>query len=39
MSASGAVPPDPARTRVAFEFIDAGGVVRGATSIAVTTQP
>lgn len=28
---------DPARNRVALEFVDAGGVVRGATSVAVTT--
>jgi hypothetical protein len=38
LSATGNVPPDPSKTRVAFEFVDAGGVVRGATSVAVTTQ-
>lgn len=37
--ASGTVEPDPAQFRIFFEFIDAGGVVRGSTSTAVTTRP
>ncbi len=37
-SATGAVPLDVANTRVAFEFVDGGGVVRGSTSVALTTQ-
>jgi hypothetical protein len=38
LQASGAIPPNPAKTRIAFEFIDSNGVVRGATSTALTTQ-
>ena len=38
LQASGAIPADPAANRVFFEFLDAGGVVRGSTSMAVTTQ-
>ncbi len=38
LQASGAVAPDPATNRVFFEFVDAGGIVRGSTSTAVTTQ-
>lgn len=29
---------DPARNRIRLEFVDAGGVVRGSTSVAVTTD-
>lgn len=32
-----AVANDPARNRVQLEFVDGGGVVRGSTSVAVTT--
>jgi streptogramin lyase len=38
LTASGAVNPDPAANRVFFEFVDSGGIVRGSTSTAVTTQ-
>ena len=34
----GAVPFDPANIRLTVTFTDAGGVVRGSTSVAVTTQ-
>ena len=37
--ASGDIKADPAQFRIFFEFIDAGGVVRGSTSTAVTTAP
>lgn len=37
--ASGVIAPDPAKYRIFFEFVDAGGVVRGSTSTAVTTSP
>ena len=38
VSASGAVPFDPANNRIFVQFKDAGGVTRGATSVAVRTQ-
>jgi virginiamycin B lyase len=38
LTASGAVNPDPAANRVFFEFVDSGGIVRGSTSTAITTQ-
>jgi virginiamycin B lyase len=38
LAATGAVNPDPASNRVYLEFVDSGGVVRGSTSTAVTTQ-
>jgi hypothetical protein len=38
LQANGPIPPDPANNRVFFEFLDSGGVVRGSTSTAVTTQ-
>jgi hypothetical protein len=38
LTATGSVPLDPARYRVAFEFIDGNGVVRGSTSTALSTQ-
>jgi hypothetical protein len=38
LTASGAIAQDPAANRVYFEFVDSGGVVRGSTSVAVTTQ-
>jgi virginiamycin B lyase len=38
LSASGTVNADPANNRVFFEFVDSGGIVRGSTSTAVTTQ-
>jgi virginiamycin B lyase len=37
-TASGAVPFDPANNRIFVTFSDAGGVVRGSTSVAVQTQ-
>ena len=36
--ASGAIPFDPADNRIFVQFNDAGGVVRGSTSVAVETQ-
>lgn len=39
ITATAAVAPDPAVNRVSFEFVDSGSVVRGSTSIAVTTSP
>jgi hypothetical protein len=38
LEASGEIPQDPAKNRVFFEFVDDGGVVRGSTSTAVTSQ-
>ena len=38
LQANGAVAADPAHNRAFLEFVDAGGVVRGSTSTAVTTQ-
>lgn len=38
LQANGAIAQDAAHHRVYFEFVDAGGVVRGSTSTAVTTQ-
>jgi virginiamycin B lyase len=38
LTASGTVNPDPAANRVFFEFVDSGGIVRGSTSTAVTSQ-
>src|SRR5262249_2270591 len=38
LQASAKVVADPARNRVALEFVDASGVVRGSTSTAVTTE-
>lgn len=35
--ATGTVPPDYANNRALFEFVDATGVVRGSTSVAVAT--
>jgi len=37
-TASGAIPFDPAGTRIFVSFTDPIGVVRGSTSVAVTTQ-
>ena len=37
-TASNKVPFDPANNRIFVEFSDAGGVVRGSTSVAVETQ-
>ncbi len=37
LQATGDIPNDPARYRILFEYVDAGGVVRGSTSTAVTT--
>jgi hypothetical protein len=36
--ASAAIPLDPANSRIFVIFTDAGGVVRGRTSVAVETQ-
>lgn len=38
LAASGNIPPDPALYRVFLEFVDASNVVRGSTSVAVTTE-
>jgi hypothetical protein len=38
IKASGTIGSDPAANRVFFEFLDQGGVVRGSTSTAITTQ-
>ena len=38
VTATGTVPFDPANNRIVVEFTDSGGVVRGSTSVAVTTQ-
>jgi hypothetical protein len=38
LQANGTIPQDPAKNRVFFEFVDSGGVVRGSTSTAVTSQ-
>jgi virginiamycin B lyase len=38
LTASGTIALNPAANRVYFEFVDSGGVVRGSTSTAVTTQ-
>jgi hypothetical protein len=38
LQAQGSVPLDPAKYRAYFEFVDGGGVARGSTSTAVTTQ-
>jgi hypothetical protein len=37
--ASGAIAQDPVRNRLILEFVDADGVVHGAASTAVTTEP
>ena len=37
-NASGNISPDPANSRVFVVFTDAGGVVRGRTSVAVETE-
>ena len=37
LQATSDIPNDPARFRILFEYVDAGGVVRGSTSTAVTT--
>jgi len=36
-TANGTVPFDPANNRIFVEFMDPSGIVRGATSVAVTT--
>jgi hypothetical protein len=38
LQATGPIPADPTNNRVIFQFVDSQGVVRGATSTAVTTQ-
>jgi virginiamycin B lyase len=38
LQATGTVALDPAKNRAFVEFLDAGGVVRGSTSTAITTQ-
>jgi hypothetical protein len=38
LQATGPITPDPTNNRVIFEFVDSQGVVRGATSTAVTPQ-
>jgi hypothetical protein len=38
LQATGAIARDPAINRVFFEFVDSGGIVRGSTSVGVTTQ-
>ena len=38
LTASGTITQNPASNRVFFEFLDRGGIVRGSTSVAVTTQ-
>jgi hypothetical protein len=38
-AAAGAIPFEPSQNRVFVRFRDAGGQIRGATSVAVTTQP
>jgi virginiamycin B lyase len=38
LQATGPIAQDPARNRVTFQFVDADGVIRGATSTAATTQ-
>jgi hypothetical protein len=38
LQAQGPVTLDPAKYRVYFEFLDGGGVTRGSTSTAITTQ-
>lgn len=38
VKANGAQPVDPANARLFLEFLDTGGIVRGSTSTAVTTQ-
>jgi hypothetical protein len=38
VTATATVPFDPANNRIVVEFTDSGGVVRGSTSVAVTTQ-
>jgi hypothetical protein len=38
VTASGVIPLDPANSRIFIVFVDSNGVVRGRTSVAVTTQ-
>jgi len=38
VTATGTVPFDPANNRIVVKFRDAGGIVRGSTSVAVRTQ-